>query len=219
MRLDGRFTGQELLVLAGRKGLGAGYRVIEAFETAEGRRILVDRGFLAEDDRRNPRPARRLTIAGNLHWPEDTDSYTPPPDLKAGLWFARDVPAMAGTGHRADADRRPRGRRRRQGVEVLPVDTSGIPNDHLGYAITWFSLAVVWAGMTAFLLWRIRARTIGRPDYQLRQDRCAISRPAGRRPSDLRRGDDDRAGARRRALCAQDRAADDAPPRSRRWPA
>jgi surfeit locus 1 family protein len=38
----------------------------------------------------------------------------------------------------------------------LPVDTSGIPNDHLGYAVTWFGLAIVWVMMTGFFLWRIR---------------------------------------------------------------
>ncbi len=37
---------------------------------------------------------------------------------------------------------------RRRGRAPLPVDTAGIPNDHLQYAITWFALAVVWAGMT-----------------------------------------------------------------------
>ena len=42
----------------------------------------------------------------------------------------------------------------------LPVDTSGIPNDHLQYAVTWFGLAAVWAGMTLFLLWRIRRRKV-----------------------------------------------------------
>jgi surfeit locus 1 family protein len=40
------------------------------------------------------------------------------------------------------------------------VDTSGIPNDHWGYAVQWFSLAAVWLGMTAYLLWRIRQRTV-----------------------------------------------------------
>ncbi len=39
----------------------------------------------------------------------------------------------------------------------LPV-TVNIPNDHLQYAITWFSLAVVWAVMTGYLLWRIKRR-------------------------------------------------------------
>ena len=43
----------------------------------------------------------------------------------------------------------------------LPVGTEGIPNDHLQYAITWFSLAVVWIAMTVYFLWRPRARKSG----------------------------------------------------------
>jgi surfeit locus 1 family protein len=41
-------------------------------------------------------------------------------------------------------------------VTPLPVDTSGIPNDHLQYAITWFSLAAVWLIGTIALVWRLR---------------------------------------------------------------
>ena len=37
---------------------------------------------------------------------------------------------------------------------AMPVGTEGIPNDHLQYAITWFSLALIWAAMTAFFMWR-----------------------------------------------------------------
>jgi surfeit locus 1 family protein len=36
--------------------------------------------------------------------------------------------------------------------------TPNLPNDHLGYAITWFGLAAVWAGMTGWLLWRLARR-------------------------------------------------------------
>jgi surfeit locus 1 family protein len=39
----------------------------------------------------------------------------------------------------------------------LPV-TVNLANDHLQYAITWFALAVVWALMTGYLLWRIKRR-------------------------------------------------------------
>jgi len=39
----------------------------------------------------------------------------------------------------------------------LPVDTARIPNDHLQYAITWFSLAAIWLGMSLFFLRRRRA--------------------------------------------------------------
>jgi surfeit locus 1 family protein len=161
VQVAGATTGEEILVLSGQKGVGAGYQVIAAFETGEGRRILVDRGFLPEAARRDARPATALIVTGNLHWPEEVESFTPEPDLNAGIWFARDVPRMAahlGTepilvvASRVEGDA--------QGIGPQPVTISGIPNDHMNYAITWFSLAIVWAGMTAFLLWRIRRQQI-----------------------------------------------------------
>lgn len=160
----GGTTGQELRVLSGMKGLGPGYEIIAAFETGDGRQIMIDRGFVAEAAelaRATPRAPTALIVTGNLHWPEEADSYTPAPDEKSGIWFARDVPAMAarlGTepilivAAQIEGDA--------QGISPQPITISGIPNDHLNYAITWFSLAIVWAGMTAFLLWRIRRRRI-----------------------------------------------------------
>ncbi|SPH24971.1 hypothetical protein DEA8626_04004 [Defluviimonas aquaemixtae] len=156
----GRTTGEELLVLSGKKGQGAGYEVIAVFETAEGARILIDRGFIPETARSDPRPPVALSVTGNLHWPEETDSFTPPPDARTGLWFARDVAAMSeslGTLPVLVVARQIEGDA--QGIVPVPVGTSAIPNDHREYAITWFSLAAVWAGMTGFLLWRIRQRT------------------------------------------------------------
>jgi len=157
----GRTTGPEILVLSGRKDQGAGYEVISAFETAEGRKLLVDRGFVAEEARSSPRPPVALTITGNLDWPNETDSYTPPPDPTTHIWFARDVPAMAkalGTDPLMVVIRKADGES--PSIVPVPVDTAGIPNDHFEYALTWFSLAFVWAGMTAYLVWRIRQRTV-----------------------------------------------------------
>ena len=34
-------------------------------------------------------------VEGNLHWPQEVDGYTPAPDASTGLWFARDVGALA----------------------------------------------------------------------------------------------------------------------------
>lgn len=161
VRFSGRFTGAVIEVLSGLKDVGPGVRVIEAFETAAGRRILVDRGFLADEARALPRPPKAAEVLGNLHWPQDADAYTPPPDAKTGLWFARDVPAMAqalGTEAVFVVARKPTG----DGILPVPVDSASIPNDHWGYAITWFSMAFAWAGMTVFLLWRIRQQTVGK---------------------------------------------------------
>jgi surfeit locus 1 family protein len=75
--------------------------------------------------------------------------------MTENIWFARDVPAMAaalGTDPVLVVQRE----RTELGspISPLPVDTSAIPNDHLQYAITWFSLAAVWSAMTFFFLRR-----------------------------------------------------------------
>ncbi|MFO1203465.1 MAG: SURF1 family protein [Tabrizicola sp.] len=156
---EGTFTGEYLEVLAGQKGASPGVMVIEAFALPDGRRIMVQRGFIEEEARATPRPPHDAKVEGNLHWPQDTNAFTPPPDEKTGLWFARDVPAMAAKLHTEPTlivASRPTG----DGIAPMPVDTSGIPNDHWGYAIQWFLLAATWAGMTLFLLWRIRTRKV-----------------------------------------------------------
>ncbi|THD82209.1 SURF1 family protein [Aliigemmobacter aestuarii] len=154
---SGRFTGEGIEVLVSRKQIGAGVRVIQVLQTDDGRRILVDRGFVPEARRKDPRSATTATVTGNLHWPDEVDSYTPDPDLGRNLWFARDVPAMA-TALNSEPVLIIARSETGDGIEPMPVDSSGIPNDHLNYAITWYSLAVVWLGMTALYLWRIRQR-------------------------------------------------------------
>ena len=155
----GRTTGEEILILSGSQDLGGGYQVISGFETTDGRRIMIDRGFIAQDDRRKPRPPVDLRIQGNLHWPEEKNGSTPEPNLTEGIWFARDVPQMAevlGTEPLLVVVSRLGGDG--QGVQPMPISITGVPNNHLEYAATWFMLAVIWAGMTVGLIWRIRQR-------------------------------------------------------------
>lgn len=152
---EGVFTGDSLRVLVSQKEIGAGYRIVEVFETGA-RRVLVDRGFVRVDAAVTL-AARGAVVTGNLHWPDEVDSYTPAPEGE--LWFARDVPAMAqvlGAEPVLIVARSDTG----DGIAPLPVDTANIPNNHFGYAVQWFGLAVVWLGMTVFYLWRIRRRTV-----------------------------------------------------------
>lgn len=156
VRVAGRTTGDELHVLVSTRQIGAAYRLVVPFETGEGRRIMVDLGVVPADQKAPMRPARALVVDGNLHWPDEIDRFTPEPDRAGNIWFARDVPVMAealGTEEllvvaRATDPELP-------DVTALPVSITGIPNNHLGYAITWFSLAAIWAGMTALLWWRM----------------------------------------------------------------
>ena len=157
LKLAGNIGQPELHVLVSRKQIGAGYRIIVPYEVA-GRRILLDRGFVRSSDKDAPRPETAITVTGNLLWPDDRTSSTPQNDEAKNIWFARDLYAMAGVLHTEPVllvAKTNTG----NAIEPLPVETSSIPNDHLQYAITWFLLAIVWLGMTGFLLWRIKRRT------------------------------------------------------------
>ena len=156
--VSGNFTGEQLYVLSGQPDVGAGVRVISVLATLDGRRLLIDRGFLLDQDKHRALTQKTADLVGNMMWPRDANAYTPPPDAKSGMWFARDADKM-GELLRAEpliiVARTDTG----DGIEPIPVDTSSIPNDHWGYAITWFLLAVVWAAMTGYLLLRIKRRT------------------------------------------------------------
>lgn len=152
--VTGALGGQEAHVLVSVKDLGPGYRIITALTTGD-RRVLVDLGYVRETEKDASRMAASLTVTGNLHWPDEVDGWTPAPD-PANIWFARDVPALAaalGTEPVMIIARDLSGAD--LNVTPLPVDTAGIPNDHLNYAITWFLLALVWAVMSGFLAVRL----------------------------------------------------------------
>lgn len=158
VELSGHMTGDELHVLVSSRDFGAGFRIISAFEVA-GRRIMVDRGFVLVTDKNKPRTTGDMVVLGNLHWPEERDSYTPPNEPDKNYWYAREVPVMAAAlgaepvllVARSQTD---------PGVMPMPVTSTGIPNDHLEYAITWFLLAATWMVMTGFSLWRIKRRSL-----------------------------------------------------------
>ena len=155
--VDGVIQPDELHVLVSLKRVGPGYRVIAPFETGDGRRILLDRGFVGTAQKNDARSGGAVSVTGNLHWPGDRTGSTPANDEAGNIWFARDVADMA-----AALDTEPVLLIARSStgptVRPLPIDTVGVPNDHLQYAITWFSLALIWSVMTAFFLWRGRAR-------------------------------------------------------------
>ena len=156
--LTGSIDGRELHVLTSQMPWGAGFRVIVPVTDASGRTVLVDLGYVPEAAK-DPasRPATTVDAVGALYWPNETDGFTPQPDRAANIWFARDLDAMAGA----------------LGTEPLLIiaERHGIgdwpkplrlgvnlPNDHLQYAITWFTLALIWAVMSTMLVRRENKR-------------------------------------------------------------
>lgn len=152
-------TGRELHVLSSGTSAGTGYRVISAVTIDDGRTIMVDLGVLPLEAKSAAPDLTPAEILGNLLWPDDQTSSTPAPDLAKGIWFARDVAPMAEALAaepilvvlRQASHYDPR-------VTPVPVDTSGIKNDHREYAITWFLLAAVWTAMSLWLIFRIARR-------------------------------------------------------------
>lgn len=149
VRLTGRIAGEGAAVFSTWRNAGPGYRIVAPFETDDGRRVLLDRGFAAapEDARV---PAERVAVEGNLNWPAERESDP------ADGWEARDVPALAAALGTEPVMVVARATSAPGGVRPVPLDSEGIPDNHLGYAVQWFGLAAVWAGMAGLWFWRQR---------------------------------------------------------------
>ena len=143
---------KELFLAASSEGGGSGYQVLTPLQMTDGRTMFVNRGFIPLElkertKRQAGEPSGIVRIAGLLRVPpaEKPSFFLPDnrPDLN--LWFWVDLPAMARADGIADpvpfyidADKTPNpGGWPQGGVTRLEL-----PNDHLQYAITWFSLAV-----------------------------------------------------------------------------
>ncbi len=168
--LEGRFTAAvgahgfaDAAYLTTLRPHGAGYRIVQPFETAEGRLILVDRGYAPvaaknENGRAAitlPAPEGDVALVGALRWPQDADWFS---DAGAGpadnVWLTRSLASLAPlwgaepvlvVAETATAT----------GPWPVPAPvTVELPNDHLGYAVTWGGLAAVWAAMSVLLVRR-----------------------------------------------------------------
>jgi surfeit locus 1 family protein len=145
---------------------GAGFDVLTPLREPGGRIVFVNRGFVPTEMKDPARraagqPAGPVRVAGLLRVPPDEKPGWFVPDNRPDLnyWFWVDLPAIsvaAGLSDvggltnvapfyvDADAAANPGGWPR-GGVTPLVL-----PNDHLQYAITWFSLAV--AALVIYLL-------------------------------------------------------------------
>ncbi|MBE9476856.1 MAG: SURF1 family protein [Proteobacteria bacterium] len=151
----------EAHVIFSTKRAGPGFLVIvPALTKPDGRRVLIDMGFVPEAQKKTVRKPQTVTIVGNILWPNEVDSYTPDPNMEKNIWFARDAPKLA---HHFGTESFLIVARTIEtgdyGTTPQPIGLN-IPNNHMEYAITWFSLALVWFGMTLYLLYRIKQKTV-----------------------------------------------------------
>lgn len=150
---DGAFDhAKEAYVYAPRTDGGPtrqGFRVVVPFRLVSGGTILVDRGWVAE---KLKDPASReagqvegdIEVTGTLRPSSEPGTFTPPPHIASRTFYRRDSAAIAAAVNETllrtlvlEATSAIDG-----GPEPYPSDVN-IPDNHLNYALTWYSLAVV----------------------------------------------------------------------------
>jgi surfeit locus 1 family protein len=151
VRITGRFLHEkEAYLFTSGPGGARGVQVITPLERADGKTVLIDRGFVPEEkkataSRETGQVAGEVTVTGVLRESQPPGLFTPAPDLKNRLWFSKDAASLAAASGVAlaapviiEADAAPNPGGWPQGGQTR-VD---FPNNHLQYAGTWFGLAL-----------------------------------------------------------------------------
>jgi surfeit locus 1 family protein len=158
LALTGRFLHEKEIFLTGRTYEGnAGFHVVTPFELADGRIILINRGWVSEEYRN---PSKRAfsqhegvtTVTGMLRRPAQKGYFVPENEPENGFWFTL-VPSQinahlglgsaAISGFYADA-------LRTSAVITLPIAAKtelNLRNAHLSYALTWYGIAMALIGV------------------------------------------------------------------------
>lgn len=150
----------------GRAG-GPGYWVMTPLSVGGIGTIFVNRGFVPQQARAafaggGEVPSGEVTVSGIARVSEEAGSFTPAPDTGARIEWVRNIPRLV-------AMVMPAGE---PGIVApiyidLPAGEPGalpqgggtvveFPNNHLGYAITWFGFALLTPILLFFWLWRHR---------------------------------------------------------------
>ena len=148
----------------------AGFFVYTPLELADGRFVLVNRGFVPYDlkdasKRPQGQTEGEVTVTGLARNPlsEKPSSLVPDNDPAKNVFYWKDRDAMAASAGLPagaeivalfiDADATPNS----GGWPAGGVTLIELPNKHLEYAITWYGLAVALAAIMAAAWWRRRS--------------------------------------------------------------
>jgi surfeit locus 1 family protein len=134
---------------------GPGYWVMTPLELPSGASVIINRGFvpLGSKDpasRAAGQVAGGVTVTGLLRMPEQAGWFAPQNDPARDAWYRRDPAEIArvlklerAAPFTIDADATPNP----GGLPEGGRTRLNFPNDHLGYALTWFGLALALAGV------------------------------------------------------------------------
>jgi len=153
VQVRGTFLHDRETLVQALTALGGGWWVVTPLRLTgtAGPTILVNRGYVP-DDRRNPAtrraalPAGEVNVTGLIRTTEPGGGFLRSNDPAADRWFSRDVAAIARAKKLGpvvpffiDADDTPNP----GGFPVGGLTVIAFNNNHLMYAVTWFSLVVL----------------------------------------------------------------------------
>jgi len=140
---------------------GPGYWVMTPLKLDSGGIIFINRGFIPQSSSATflgaPGPSGTQTISGIARAPEPANAFTPGPDKAKRIEWVRDpvrLAALAGITDPVfaltlDAPAGEAGALPQGGETVVEF-----PNNHLGYAFTWFGFALITPLLLAYWVWR-----------------------------------------------------------------
>jgi len=153
---------------------GPGYWVMTPFELVGGGTVFINRGFVPQQYQEtaavgdlhgdDPGP---VTISGVFRSPEAAGMMTPEPDMSNRIEWVRDPKRLSAMVDPALAPIAPFYVDLPAGAEGdLPQageTTVSFPNNHFGYALTWYGFAIVAVVMLGFWLSRQGKRPTAEP--------------------------------------------------------
>lgn len=144
--------------------LGGGFWVITPLQEDDGSIVLVNRGFVPPEWRKQPPvdrgPSGITHITGLLRITEPTGGFLQKNDAANDSWYSRDVQAIAKNRGLDPAQVAPffidadATSKTSDGKPVFPIGgltVISFANNHLIYAITWYTLAAMVAGAFYFV--------------------------------------------------------------------
>ena len=151
---EGKFLENEIHVLFSLKPYGPGFKVIRPFKLKSGEIIMVDLGFIKESKKNSQIKIELNKISGNIFFPNETDSFTPEPNLSKNIWFSRDLEKMSSYLNTKPIMVILSSKVNHENIVVTRLSPNFV-NNHLQYSVTWFSMAISWLFMSIYLIIRL----------------------------------------------------------------
>jgi len=169
VRATGTFLHDRETLVQATTRLGPGHWVLTPLRQADGTFVLVNRGFVPPERRERAaraagNPDGEVVVIGLLRMTEPGGAFLRDNDPRSDRWHSRDVQAIArarGLDAAAvapyfiDVEAVPQAAAGRGDAAAAPVGgltVIAFSNDHLVYAVTWYALALMTAGLTVHLL-------------------------------------------------------------------